>query len=189
MEVFDINRIGCLTNDDKVIGGVDAYTLALITACYEHHEIHEGNHYNYSDYVLGAASGAIVEFTITTPDTTKWVHFTFEVYASTGATIELYEGASGITLGAGTEITPRNNNRNSTNTSGVTLYKDPDTITSDGTRDAGFLAGGARTSGAVVRGQEYLLKQNTTYLVRITSLAVSNNISWTADWYESTAKG
>lgn len=166
--------------------GVDAVTEVLSVISYEHHEIHSGSHYNYCDYSLGEASGAIIEFIFITPDTASWAHLTFEASASNGATIEIYEQASGIT--GGTTITPRNNNRNSVKTSGVTLIKDPTTITSDGGRASGYLAGGGKTSGIVSRDSEFMLQQNQTYLLRITSLGSSNDISWCAYWYEHTNK-
>lgn len=166
--------------------GIDASTETLQTISYEHHEIHSGSHYNYCDYSLNEGSGNTIEFVMTTPNTTKWAHLVFQVYSSEGATLELYEGTTGVT--GGTAITPRNNNRNSSNVSDITLIKDPTTITDNGTRASGYLAGGGRTSGVVERGNEFVLKQNTAYLVRITSLAVSNDISWCAEWYEHTNK-
>jgi len=165
--------------------GIDAATNTLQTITYEHHEIHSGSHFNHCDFSLNESSGATIEFAMTTSNTTKWIHLLFELYASEGASLELYEGSSAVV--GGTAITPRNNNRNSANVSSVTLIKDPASIT-DGTRAAGFLAGGGKTAGATTRGKEYVLAQNTTYLVRITSLAVSNDISWCAEWYEHTNK-
>ena len=161
----------------------DPTTGAFAIVGYEHAEIHSGDHYNYCDYdTSGLGVGDTIEFILTTADTTKWLHFTFEFFSSTGATVELYEGASGIS--GGTEITPRNNNRNSLKVSGVTLIKDPTTITADGTRAAGYLAGANRSAGFVKRENENVLKQNTSYLIRVTSLASSNNISWCGEWYE-----
>ncbi|MCF7861162.1 hypothetical protein K9M79_02865 [Candidatus Woesearchaeota archaeon] len=167
--------------------GIDSSTETLQTINYEHHEIHSGSHYNYCDYdITPLGSGDTIEFILTTPDTTTWTHFSFQVFSSTGATIELYEGASGIT--GGTAITPRNNNRNHADSSTITLLKDPTAITSDGTRAAGFLAGANRDGGSIERDKENVLKQNTIYLLRITSLAASNNISWCAEWYEHADK-
>lgn len=167
--------------------GIDSSTNTLQIIDYEHHEIHSGSHYNYCDYSANSlASGAIIEFLMTTPNTTEWTHLAFEVYSATGCTIELFEGASGIV--GGTTITPRNNNRNSSNTSNVSLIRDPTSIASDGVRAAGFLAGAGRSSGFADRSKENILKQNTTYLVRITSTAAQNRISWCAEWYEHTDK-
>ena len=160
---------------------LDAGTHAQNFIDYEHHEIHDGNHYNYCDYQLNNASAATIKFTVVTPNTSTWGHLTFNVFASQGATIELYESASGVS--GGTSITPRNNHRNSTKTSSFSMLKDP-TVSTPGTRAAGFLAGSGREAGFASRERENVLKQNTTYYFLITSLAVSNDISWCFEWYE-----
>lgn len=161
----------------------DTSTGAFAQVTYEHNEIHSGSHFNYCDYdVSGLGVGDTIKFVLTTPDTTTWAHFSFAIFSSTGATVELYEGTSGVSGGA--TITPRNNNRNSGTASVVGIVKDPASITSDGTRAAGYLAGANREAGFVVRENENVLKQNETYLLRITSLASSNNVSWCAEWYE-----
>lgn len=56
---------------------IDYSTETLQTIEYEHHEIHSGSHYNYCDYSLNEASAAVIEFVLTTSNTTKWVHFVF----------------------------------------------------------------------------------------------------------------
>jgi hypothetical protein len=96
--------------------------------------------------------------------------------------IDFYSGSSGIS--GGSEITPRNNNRNFSNGSNLSLLKDPTSISDDGTKASGYLAGGERESGIIGRDKEIILEQNTIYLARITSLANSNDVSWIADWYE-----
>lgn len=176
-----------LIGTDYVVGksGIDAVTEAQESISVEHHEIHEGNHFNYCDYALAQAAAVVIEFVLTVPDSTKWPHLTFGVTASEGATIELFEGVTNITNGA--SITPRNNNRNSATVSNVTILKDPTTVTPT-IRAAGFLAGGAREAGITNRDKENILKQDEKYLVRITSLAAQNDISWCAEWYEHTNK-
>ena len=147
----------------------------------EHLEIHEGDHYNYCAYALNQASGAEIDFFLTV-GTEKAAHFTFQASSSEGATLDLYEGATGAS--GGTPIIPRNNNRISANSSTVTMLKDPSTITSLGVNASGYLAGGGRTAGFTSRDKEFILKPGNTYFLRITSLATSNDISWCADWYE-----
>lgn len=50
---------------------LDKGTHSLMTVDYEHHEIHAGSHYFYSDSVeLGSAATQVYMFT--TPNTTKW---------------------------------------------------------------------------------------------------------------------
>jgi hypothetical protein len=102
-----------------------------------------------------------------------------------GVSLEVYEGSTDVV--GGTSVTPINNNRNSTNTSSLTIVKDPTSIT-DGTRIAGFLAGANRQSGFNNREREVILKQNTTYLFRFTSLANNNAVSFCGEWYEHTNK-
>lgn len=165
---------------------IDNSTHSLQTIEYEHHEIHAGSHYNYCDYTAaGLVSGAITNIVIQTSNTDELVHLALEAYSATGATIELYEGATGIS--GGTTITPRNNNRSSTNTSNTTIILNP-TITTDGTRAAGFLAGAGRNAGFADRDKENILARNTIYLARITSTAAQNRISWCMEWYEHTDK-
>lgn len=159
----------------------DETSRILKTIEAEHAAIHSGWHFNYSDYQLNVASGTVIRFTFTTPTNGKLAHFVFMATASLGATLEIFEGATGVT--GGTEIIPRNNDRNSLSTSDMVILKDP-TIADEGTRGQGFLMGGNRTSGQVSRENEYVLKSNTTYLLKITSLANSNAIGWDGEWYE-----
>jgi hypothetical protein len=178
---------GRINNTKIVPVKLESSTQDLQTIEQEHAEIHSGDHYNYCDYsAAGLGSGATVEILMTTGDTDKLPHLVFEAYSVTGATLELFEGVSGVV--GGTVITPRNNNRVSTNTSNVTMIKDPSSIASDGTRAAGFLVGAGRNAGFASRSKENILKKNTTYMIRVTSLASSNRISWCADWYEHTDK-
>lgn len=186
MQTINGKRGNVIMGPDGSQAGIDASTETIRTITYEHHEIHSGSHYNYCDYALGLANNATIEFFITVADTAKWPHVVFEFSASEGATIDLYIGTSGVS--GGTTITPRNNNGNSANTAGMTIVKDPATITSDGTKVAGFLAGGGRTAGFASRDKENVLQQAQTYLIRMTSLAVSNDISWCGEWYEHTDK-
>jgi len=164
---------------------IDQSTHAQTIIEYEHHETHAGSHYNYCDYQLTNASAATVKFVVTTPNTTTWAHLVFQITSSAGATVELYEGSSSIS--GGSSITPRNNNRNSSNTSAFTILKDP-TVSTVGTRSAGFIAGGTRAGGIISRSMEKVLKQNTSYYILITSLANSNDISWCFEWYEHSNK-
>ena len=164
---------------------LDSSTHSAQIVDYEHHEIHSGSHY----FVAGQeteASAATIEFIVVTPDSTSWSHMTFEIVGSGDTTFAIYEGASGITGGSST--TPLNNNRNSANTSGLTLTKDPTSITSDGTLIYEQRVGSNRQAGLLGRGQEIILKQDETYLFRVTSNAASNNISYKAEWYEHTDK-
>ena len=152
-----------------------------VSTSYEHQRIHSGNHFYVADYLANQAISAEVELVITRPDVDTEAHMVINIYSSTGATVDVYEGSSNIV--DGTEITPINNNRDSSTDSAISLLLNPSSIT-DGTKIAGYLAGGARTAGFSKRDDEDILKRNTSYLIRITSLAAANNISWSLSWYE-----
>lgn len=147
----------------------------------EHREIHEGDHYEICDFALGVNNAAEIELVITTPDTTEWSHFLFEVTGSSGVSVEIFEGSN--TVVGGTPITPLNNNRNSVNTSNLTILQDPTTIV-DGVQILGFVGGTNVRTGIIERTKESILKRDETYLFRITSLAANNNISYCCSWYE-----
>jgi hypothetical protein len=168
---------------------VDEATWATTTITYEHHEIHAGNHYFVTGTTTLASDGQI-SFGITTSDSTEWAHLTFGVDATGQTTLDFYESA---TYTGGSAVTAYNNNRNSTNTSGLTIVSDPTFATSDGTlisaRAFGIEANPAQIfGGTTTRDREMILKQNTKYVVIIGSGSAGNIISYDAEWYEHTHK-
>ena len=167
----------------------DRSTGAATTIEYPHHEVHSGSHFMYTDAVeLG--SGAVQEYLITTPNTTKWAHMTFFLDGSAITQFELYEGTdkSGTTL-----QTVGNNNRNSATTATVTIHKG---LAVGGTTDGALLykyKGGSSTAqsrGASESGNngEIILKQNTKYILRVTSGTAANLTNVRLEWYEHTNK-
>lgn len=166
---------------------LDKVTNSLMIVDYEHHEIHSGDHYFYSDSVeLGSAATQVYMFT--TPNTTKWCHFIFSATGSAITQIQLYEGAdrTGTTL-----QTVFNNNRNSLNTAGMTVHKGTSGGTTDGTlifqMKSGSSAGASRSPSVSERGNEVILKQNTKYILIITSGTASNLTNLQLEWYEHTS--
>jgi hypothetical protein len=165
----------------------DNATATGITVSLEENKVHDGDHFFFADYKLGNGTGVVVQFVITTADDIKWPHVIFEVASGQGATIELYRDPTGVT--GGTPVTPINNNGNETTVSNMTVLQDPTSITDLGTRVAGFVSGSSRRAGVIERETELILKQNTSYVFVVTSLAVSNDISWIAEWYEHANRG
>lgn len=155
-------------------------TNALIAMEYEHTEIHDGSHYFIAGFETVGLS-AEIDFVLTTPNTQKWAHLLFWIQSTKGFSLEMYEGASSVV--AGTPITPRNNNRNFPDSSVIEVIKDPTSITV-GTKIAEWSAGSNLRAGFVERTKEIILKQNTIYLFRITSLDATNLITWDSNWYE-----
>lgn len=178
----DTNLVGTKWTTGK--SGLDKATDCQIGVDFQHHEIHEGDSFSVCDYALSQASAAVIAFIITTPNTTRWSHMLFRCYSSAGATIEVHHTPTGVV--GGTALTPLNNNRNSATAATLAFLKDPTSITSYGTRMEGFVASGAKASGHLERPDEWVLKQNTVYSVKITSLGNTNDISWEFKWYEHT---
>jgi len=164
---------------------IDSVTQAQSTITYPHHEIHSGSHYYIEGHAtLGNADELRVK--LVTPNTTKWAHFLWEISSNNILTTELWEGASGGMTG-GADKTPLNNNRNSTNTSGMVITSGVIAATDDGLQ-IGNGAWGSRTGGGQNREEEIILKQDTIYLRKFISGAAANIVSFKATWYEHTSK-
>lgn len=173
--------------------GVDASTAALMTVDYEHHEIHSGSHYFIQD-VQDLAINAVIDVQFTTPNTAKWSHFVFRLECESETEWYIYEGAT--ISAAGSSVTPINNNRNSSNTSGNTIAiqsnsslanANADTDVSGATELAHGIIGAGRDSGIRGRAQEIILKQNTIYCMRAVANA-AGYVDFTMEWYEHTDK-
>jgi len=176
------------TNGNDI--GIDVVTRSLITIDYSHHEIHSGSHY-YTQGFLELDDTDTFFIKMVTPDTTKWSHFIFAVSSTGICTTYLDEGASGGMAG-GSSVLPLNNNRNSSNTSGMFFTSGVTNATAFVTRlesdkwgTAGFKE---NIGGGGGREDEILLKQNTTYLRTFISGANDNIIQFKASWYEHTSK-
>ena len=176
-----------ITGIDYVAGksGIDASTEVLETIEYEHHEIHSGSHYFISDYA-SFANGAVMDFTITTPDTTKEAHFLFGVTGTAAVSVEALVGA--VVDTPGTVIASINNNGNSSNTSDM-VVRTGDTFISEGVSKLRSYAGANKVAGVIDRAKELVLARNTVYIMRITNeTATANVINWNPEWYEHTPK-
>ena len=101
-------------------------------------------------------------------------------------TIELFQDP---TFSGGSPITIGNYNQRNPVPTTVTALKDA-TITGTGTPFEGepdYYYGGTagnRDASAIPDGRERILKKNTSYLVRITSVVGTGRFSYFLDWYE-----
>jgi len=178
-----------ITGVDYVAGksGVDASTETLQTIDYSHHEVHSGSAFLVWDR-KDLSNAAVQDYSIVTPNTTKWPHLILEITSEAEACVQLYEVP---TLSAdGTPFTAYNKNRNSAKVA-TTIVNDTPAVTATGTtiifEDQW---GSGKQVGGGSRGvEEFILKQNTKYLIRITNLTTSSNfISVHFNWYEHTNK-
>jgi hypothetical protein len=169
----------------------DEATGAKITIEFPHSEVHEGDHYK----IVGSSSltnGQICEFIIKTPNTAKWAHLLIDYQSNASAfTLIGYEGVTVATTGA-TAVTPFNNDRNSSNTSGLSIWRSTGTATTSATIIDGLFTIGSsgnpqtRVGGQQSRSDELILKQNTWYVFRFTNGADTNVINFRFSWYEHT---
>lgn len=91
------------------------------------------------------------------------------VDTSGSARIRLFEGTA-VSENGTSVPTFRNNRKEEDTPNGVTLFHTP-TITGDGTTIDSWLLSGPKTGGTIAFDQEeYILKANTNYLVRITNI-------------------
>ena len=169
----------------------DNNTWALVEIDFEHHKLHEDSHFTYSQYDMDFDIADTIEILIVTPNTTKWVHMIFDVEAALNTVIGVYENTVGAGHTASSTLVDYNNNRNSTDTSMVILGISNDDA-ADGTNifPTGFgiasgtgvnkIAGGGESRGA----QEWVLKQNSKYLLRVHSLTDNSSVAIKLVWYE-----
>ena len=184
-----------------IIGGSGGYfyndksTKAMPSIDYAHHEVHDGNHYNVRGFTSGLGSGAGLIWCVTTPNTTKWAHMTFQIEGTTQTEVYVYEGVS---CSGGTAITPRNNNRNAGDNSSLILMQNPvisgaNAVAASGVLIEKYSKGLEGTTpskssfnGEVTREDEMILKSGTTYLYYIKSVGAGNIIDFAGTWYEHT---
>jgi len=172
-----------ISNGTLKIPRLDNSTESIQTIEYEHHEIHAGTHFYICGYNSELSNNEELNYVVTTPNTTKWAHMTFDFASTLGASLQVFEGTGSVV--SGTTATIYNNNRNSATTSTLNVIQNPTSVFS-GTQISGYLAGANRVSGFNSRDREMVLKQNTKYLFKFISLANSNSLSYCGEWYEHT---
>jgi hypothetical protein len=155
----------------------------------DHEYIHEGNFFESSrDFSLAASAVGLI--VIHTP-AVLYLHYRNEKISCSAdkLTVELYEAPT-VTVDTGVAVTPYNHNRISSIVSDSTVLKDP-TVTANGTKIlTTFLGGGTGTgsnrSGSETSSQnEWVLKRDTKYLIRVVNGSSATNIvQINPIWYE-----
>ena len=188
------------------LGQGDPMTGALMTIDYPHHELHSGSSFTAS-YTNVTTNNNLHRSAIgfTTPNTTKWFHSIAAISASDPAEVFVCEAAT-IDDDDGTQAVAYNRNRNSAKVSTVLSLEGTPTAGSITTfTEAQVVAatftcgtelaygviqegGGPQAVGGVARGiQEWILKQNTTYVIVVKNTAQNPNAhNIRLDWYEHT---
>jgi len=186
------NRLKGRLNDNPDYADlrVDPSTHTLQTIEYSHHELHNGRFYR-AGMNFTCANGDVCIFCLTTPDTTRWCHIEWVLTASADGTFAVLEDVTSYT--GGVAMTPINHNRNSTNTSGTVCKKGKTnsnaiTLTGGTTIMSATLSTGKGSTVSRAAGNEFILKQNSTYAFRYTNGTSANVIQLILEWYEHTDK-
>lgn len=177
-------------------------TPAIISI--EHHEIHEGSSFErHIDSSNAAVAGLNVAFKTLTGS--KLAHMLFGWSSNDEILFEIVEGAT-WTQGTGTALTINNVNRNNGNASTVILENKNQaefTASNQMIKDVTGVSGGTVFDnqytynaglGASVAAEtrnalhEWPLKNNTTYVVRMTQTDGNCKMSITLHWYEHTGE-
>jgi len=170
----------------------DHATDLLETIDHQVSEIHDGDSYEYSE-VKDQTEAHVYDIQITTPNTTKWAHFTFEFDVESETDWYFYENPNIIL--AGTAITPLNHCRNCGRSAGLVVKVITNTTIGNANADTAVAAATILRHGIAGAGKKiggfggtehgWVLKQNEDYLIRWIATA-AGYVSFHLDWHEHT---
>ena len=165
--------------------GDNVFQGAVIAIPPEHHEIHCGDSYT-AHHVEDLSNSATIDYVIIVPDwgtvngtntgsdqTIKVAHLVGEIFGEAETSFWLYENPTVSDNGSALNVV--NRNRNSTFTDFLNIYRGA-TITAVGSElEHAKFGSGKLIGGGVSRTDEWVLRNNTTYLLRVTNDTTSNN--------------
>lgn len=167
---------------------IDLESGAQTEVDYYHHQIHAGNYFRVFDDPQTILSAGVLNYMFETGAADIHIQPFTIVSSADKVTIEFFE--SPTTTANGTALTPHNHNREYDGVTGFSFYRSP-TVTADGTRfSMGYIpgatgTGGTRSGAAYSGSQEWVLKKNTKYLMKITNgSSGSNVVFFTTDFYK-----
>jgi hypothetical protein len=158
------------------IGPGDIISDIPVFMDFDHHQIHEGEVFRWSYYSASFAKNTNKDIRLVVPNISVGVqnpvklcpHIRFEVVYGDQGIVNIYEAPT--FTGNGTQRTPISLERNGSYTPKLQIHEDP-TVSVVGTLIwQGLLLGNKGTSGGIDGSQnEFVLKNNTSYLLRFTS--------------------
>lgn len=165
--------------------GDNIFRGAPISIPTEHHEIHCGDSYTAHN-VADLGNGATLDYIIIVPNwgavdgsnpganqAIKLAHWLLQISGESETDVLFYE--SPTVTANGTALAVRNRNRNSNNTDFLEIYQGA-TVSAVGTElEHERFGSGKLVGGLLNRADEWVLKNNTTYLVRVINLTTSLN--------------
>jgi len=163
---------------------IDKTTRFLPTIGGEQSRINEGDHY-YMEGFATLALNANMYVKLSTPDTTHWSHFTWDIGSSLGLETYLYRGATGGMTG-GTTVTALNSNHNYSNSSDIAIMSGTSAPTTNGITVSQAAWGARQAGGDQSRASKLVFAQNTVYCRRFISKANDNVVSFAVRFYGHT---
>lgn len=161
---------------------VDTITNARVSIDQEHYQLHKSRCFETFDQQTITGSNTF-DYLLITPSTAGLhCHLVMSVEADAKCFISLYEGT---TVSAnGTALATFNNFRDSASVAGMLVYTAP-TITAIGTQiDLHMTGSGEKAGGQVRVGDEWILKNNAKYTVRVTAGGTGCIAVTALHWYE-----
>ncbi|HUV37975.1 MAG TPA: hypothetical protein VMY39_00100 [Planctomycetota bacterium] len=170
--VVVISADGTPLSFDSVSGALEVIDIG-------HHEIHEGSSYAACSWTL-LGNGDVYRIGVTTAAGSVYAHAVLSVTHNQITEVNVYEGS---TWSDGSALVAMDRNRNTANTATATLAVGV-TEGSDGTLMCSSKTGVRNTPAETRIADEWILKADTKYIVKITSDAATNIVSYEINWYE-----
>ncbi len=176
-----------LVNDDGDSLSVDTATNAVVTADVSRNMLNNGYMFTVMEST-DLSNSAIRNILVVTPDTDTWAHLFWTVAHELEAKVEFY--ADTAYSANGTEISSFNRDGNVSANATTLVFHTP-TITDAGTLVAtAHQGGGQKAGGGDHEASEFILKQGSAYLLRITNATTSDNLIYMKlAWYEYANQG
>lgn len=171
-------------NDNQRVVGSD-YCLPI--ADVNHVRLHEGRaFYAYKMYLpsAGLAVNASIDFVLTASAGVN-LHLLVAAQCDQNATLTVYEDVT-VTSG-GTVFVPINRNRQLASVSTTGILVNPTLTINDGIINQEYIAAGdsKKASGAGAYSSQYVLKDDLSYLFRLTNIGTATAGAYMAlEWYE-----
>ena len=177
--------LGVIYGSEAIPFKQDSITHSLVTIRTVHHQIHKGESFRVSNVSTGINIVGPKKYLLITPDTSIRIHIFSTVNTQPGALVEIFEDTTVSNNGSALSIF--NANRNSGNAPLLLVYEDP-TITLDGTlifaNQEGSDTSGGKVGAELGHDEEFILKQNAIYEIKVTTLANNTAVSLSLNWYE-----
>ncbi len=182
----------------KIDGGADGVSVPLVSdkssgsmpsITFTHHQVHEGKAFEIKE-VVDLSINNVRDIIITTPDTTKWGHFTFEFDTKVETEWFLYRNPVIVTTGTPHDIF--NCNENSTGVADLVVSfidntsvanANLDTTVAAAVQRAHGISGAGRSAGGHDHEVEVILKRNEDYVLRWIA-TTAGYVDYHFTWYE-----